>query len=232
MESVHQRTSLDVTLVFWLQARLYEIKEATRATDRLYEKYRDWSCSYAIKRIGLEKTGQGYKRSIADTIKGWYRAVVQGSLGRPRSFIERCERTSEIICGYDELASKQWLMTVELPKGISLQSFMAVTVTIGVWIDNATEGDEILLSERGCLERGSGLVLCFRDQEPFLVNDGTIISHAIDNWAQWREVVDTVLYCMQERPYFQLRKEDQLILRLAYVIMYQPTSNQFQIPHG
>ena len=121
-------------------------------------------------------------------------------------------------------------MGQKLPGGVTLESFISVCVNIAVWIDNCTEGDQILLSDSGCLERGSGLILIYRDDEPFLVNDGVVLNHEIDNWDQMKLVLDMVLEAMGEKPFTEINRMDQYILGLTYIAIYQTPYIKFQTP--
>ena len=121
-------------------------------------------------------------------------------------------------------------MGQKLPGGVTLESFSSVCVNIAVWIDNCREGDQILLSDSGCLERGSGLILIYRDDEPFLVNDRVVLNHEIDNWDQMKLVLDMVLEAMGEKPFTEINRMDQYILGLTYIAIYQTPHIKFQTP--
>lgn len=130
---------------------------------------------------------------------------------------------------YDELASKE-LMQSTLPDGVTLEDFMAVCVCISLWIDTVSEGDQLLLSQEGCLERGSGLSLVYRDQEPFLADNGVIISDKIDEKLKWYEVVGEITTAFGCGPFHKLCEVDKQIIRLAYIALYQTPHIQFQRP--
>lgn len=130
---------------------------------------------------------------------------------------------------YDELASKE-LMQSTLPGGVKLEDFMAVCVCISLWIDTVSEGDQLLLSEDGCLERGSGLSLVYRDQEPFLADNGVIISDKIDQKRLWCQVAAEIMDAFGCGSYGDLCEVDKQIIRLAYIALYQTPHIQFQRP--
>ena len=185
---------------------------------------------HEARRKAIRSHCAGHSKGKRKPVKNWYRFGLRKKVRPTRSFLRRCERTAVSLRRYDELASRQHLMGQKLPGGVTLESFISVCVNIAVWIDNCTEGDQILLSDSGCLERGSGLILIYRDDEPFLVNDGVVLNHEIDNWDQMKLVLDMVLEAMGEKPFTEINRMDQYILGLTYIAIYQTPHIKFRTP--